>query len=212
MPRIIEYESKGKIEPNSEGYSAYEQAARRTGPLAQQSASDVEKLGRMAAETGGINAKFAYEYTSPFADLLDKATKAAAAPKSTSGGTGFKVQGDKSSGVRGGGRPNVGGDADANLAGQAVPWNGRGGPDITRAAAALAKQANSQLNPKAAPGGGTVIGMDANGHPIIREKNGNIKTNESQTGQSTTVLRGGQNNAADINAGTVVLRDTGNTS
>ena len=197
MPRIVEYESKGTLTPNSEGYSAYEQAARRTGPLAQQSASDIEKLGRMASEAGSAASKFAYEYDSPFVSLLDKAAKVAAAPKERAGGT-SKVQGGNGRDLIGTGagasRDN---NVDANERGQAVKY---GGPDITRAAAALSRQANAQLNPKAAPGGGTVIGMDENGHPIIREKNGNIKTDESQTGQSINARGTDGSNVADINA------------
>ena len=187
MPRIVEYEAKGNIQPNSEGYSAYEQAARRTGPLAQQSASDIEKLGRMAAQSAADASKFAYEYDSPFVSLLDKAAKAAAAPTNRGGGGTSRVQGGSGRDLIGTGsgasRDN---NVDANLAGQPVKYSG---PDITRAAAALAREANQRLNPN---GGQT----QENNVTVLRGGQADVSDIEN----SVTVLRGGRPNSAQLNA------------
>lgn len=141
MAKIEEYTSKKELKPSDVGYSALETGARRVGPLAQQAAADIEKQGKMAAEFATNSAKFAYEFTSPFADLLDKerggrgTSKVNLKPERTLIGTGS-------------GDPRIN-DSSANLAGQAVKYNG---PDVATGAAKL----SSRLKNAIAPGGPAV--------------------------------------------------------
>ena len=72
MGKIVEYKAKRELTPTSEGYSALETGARRVGPLFQQAASDVEKQGKMQAETATAAEKYTLEFTAPYDSLLGR--------------------------------------------------------------------------------------------------------------------------------------------
>lgn len=136
MPKLNEYLSKGELRPTSEGYSAAETAARRVGPLAQQEAADVEKQGRMQAETAGLQTKFAFEFTEPYASLTGRGR---------GGGVSTRGAGSVS-------RTLIGTGTNAGIT--------RNAPEIARGAARLARTTNA-LTPSSSYDNTSPLGPNA---------------------------------------------------
>lgn len=199
MARIREYTSKGSLSTNGEGVNAFETAARRVGPLAQQAAADIAKLGKDVAQTAENDSKFAYMFTDPYASLLDR--------KSGGGGGGGGIKFGKTERTlvgtgAGASRPD---DRDVNSAGQAVKYNG---PDIAAGAAKLTAAANKALG---VPKGGVPGELGPDGVPVNEggretENTRGVDPRAQYGGGGATVLRGGGVRVSDIENGVTVMR------
>ena len=130
MPRIKEYISSEKLTPNDQGYSAFETAGRRVGPLYNQAGQDIREQGRGVSDLFNEN-RFG---TTAFLDEHN--------------GVGVRVQGGGGRAARGGGGRGRTDNSTVNLAGQRVPYNGAG--EISRGARALtgfARAGTTIVNP-----------------------------------------------------------------